>query len=889
MLAYQMIYTACGKDKSGAFSVWAKSQEVSKQECDEIVKLMNYKKPRNAPYDPTPEEIKRLFPQKYAFFDLSTGRKCIAQSSYIGNVYSELDGRSGNFIIHAYVFDKLENINPFFIFDSSDFKSELTYKEWHDDPVPDVLPAVDIDITINANNVGIQTLLSTIPSDGFPMLLESVIACTETDGQVIFVDSEEKQILLYKAMGLLLPKTIVEKATFSTQYSTQSEFAIQSIGGVPVKIRNIFESGVPNSVNLQEEIDAGKMVFSFDKELFSKVSIRPYVRGIVEDAKTKSLFFVLNEVEQINKIMNEVPCNINDAYSIYKFINKDYGFFNTLDDFVRSFGVATDRNYVDIKSIAVELYEKIVKTNRFGKGKVVLSLITQLYKVADKQLKEIILIDFFKALNDYIQIDSSGILEQFKETAPFSWDDFVLCVKTATFFKNYSYADSVFSKRYLIYMATLDALDKGIGERAESERAIISIVNTSLQNRMPAEIALLIKEGKKVTSRFELWILNNVLKRMLYAALTSDKDIQFAFAIIGILDDEFKEQALRWLLTLNIKSPYLLPNYVVYAEKEPKLIEKVEKNLSSEDEYKAFFIKKESYMFQNTAQVNPRILENYFNKFYVKGYDNGVYLKKLAHYLSGLSGFQKVNECFRQYDSLSKLPDDFCDVLEIYRLIEIELYKTPLAELLKLQIMQIQKLSQLNEKLIAHKIKPSGKFEILYALAIITRKFGRDQSLQALTRGEIYKGLSSQQLSFLEENHIEQIIEFYLTSKKESRLDTTTLLQNIFVVPFKVSYGFDNCLIRGLESLNDKDYYQMMADFMTYAFCQKDNFAVALKSFVVKYIDTLKKSEYKKLFKKVQELLDDRTFRRVEPFIDDYLEQHKGFFEKLFGKKKKED
>ena len=189
-----MIYTACGKDKSGAFSVWAKSQEVSKQECDEIVKLMNYKKPRNAPYDPTPEEIKSLFPKKYAFFDLSTGRKCIAQSSYIGNVYSELDGRSGNFIIHAYVFDKLENVNPFFIFDSSDFKSELTYKEWHDDPVPEVLPAVDIDITINANNVGIQTLLSTIPSEGFSMLLESVITCTETDGQVIFVDSEEKQI-----------------------------------------------------------------------------------------------------------------------------------------------------------------------------------------------------------------------------------------------------------------------------------------------------------------------------------------------------------------------------------------------------------------------------------------------------------------------------------------------------------------------------------------------------------------------------------------------------------------------------------------------------------------------------------------------------------------------
>ena len=43
MKAYQMIYTACGQDRSGAFSVWSKSANVTKAECDEIVKLMSYK------------------------------------------------------------------------------------------------------------------------------------------------------------------------------------------------------------------------------------------------------------------------------------------------------------------------------------------------------------------------------------------------------------------------------------------------------------------------------------------------------------------------------------------------------------------------------------------------------------------------------------------------------------------------------------------------------------------------------------------------------------------------------------------------------------------------------------------------------------------------------
>ena len=79
-----------------------------------------------------------------------------------------------------------------------------------------------------------------------------------------------------------------------------------------------------------------------------------------------------------------------------------------------------------------------------------------------------------------------------------------------------------------------------------------------------------------------------------------------------------------------------------------------------------------------------------------------------------------------------------------------------------------------------------------------------------------------------------------------------------------------------------------MADIMAYAFGQKDNLSVSLKDFINKYLYTLKKSEYKKLFKKVQDLLDDRTRSRVDPFIEDYLEQHKGFFAKLFSKLKKE-
>ena len=144
MFASQLIYTACGKDKTGAFSVWSKSLDITREEENEIQNKMLYKAPRSLPFAPTPEEIEALFPKKLGYFNLSSGRVCLAQSVYIGNVYSDLDGRTGNYIIHAFVFDKDEDIIPMNFFDSDIFKRGLTYQEWHDQDAPADLPKVEI-------------------------------------------------------------------------------------------------------------------------------------------------------------------------------------------------------------------------------------------------------------------------------------------------------------------------------------------------------------------------------------------------------------------------------------------------------------------------------------------------------------------------------------------------------------------------------------------------------------------------------------------------------------------------------------------------------------------------------------------------------------------------
>ena len=60
MFASQLIYTGCGKDKTGAFSVWSKTLDITKVEENEIRDKMLYKRPSNLPFEPTQEEIDTL-------------------------------------------------------------------------------------------------------------------------------------------------------------------------------------------------------------------------------------------------------------------------------------------------------------------------------------------------------------------------------------------------------------------------------------------------------------------------------------------------------------------------------------------------------------------------------------------------------------------------------------------------------------------------------------------------------------------------------------------------------------------------------------------------------------------------------------------------------------
>ena len=233
---------------------------------------MSYRKPKNVPYEPTEEELETLFPKKYAYFTLSSGRRCFAKCTYRHKVYSDVDPRSGNFIIHAFVTENVDGVNPFAIFSSTAFKTLLTYKEWHDDPVPDSLPAVELDLKPSYSDAIVSKYIKD-PSkcDVIAWLAQSVInAINDEEAKVTFnaTDIEEQEI--YSLLGVILPPSVLKEATFANQYAPSVEFALSSTGMKLVKIRNIFESALPAAFNYEMECESGNETYKISTKIYLK-------------------------------------------------------------------------------------------------------------------------------------------------------------------------------------------------------------------------------------------------------------------------------------------------------------------------------------------------------------------------------------------------------------------------------------------------------------------------------------------------------------------------------------------------------------------------------------------------------------------------------------------
>lgn len=884
-----MIYTACGKDKSGAFSVWAKSANVTKAECDEIVKLMSYRKPQNVPYEPTEEEIRTLFPKKYGYFILSSGRICLAQTNYIGKVYSDLDARNGNFIIHAYIADRLDGFNPFSIINSDLFKTSLSYQEWHDSEAPSDLPQVELSVEPSVDEALIRKYLLGSQRGEVASFLQAVIDAATNGGTVTFNDTEEKQAQLYSLLGILLPSGLFEKITFSNQYSTQLDFAMSGTSTKPLVLRNIFSSMVNSTYNYQAQLDAGQLVFYFEKGICSNVKPKRYLSDIIASIEGgDKIFAVLKKIDAVNKIALETGCNIDKAIAVYYLTQLKLDWFSGLDEYSQALTVALEHKYVDESAVASRVYNDIIKSARWGRGTEILPLMKFAYRYSDDAVKTSIMDEYFGNLTTYgvnVNAQPNAVLTQVKNNAPFPWDDFAASVVGDQKWEKYMNKYSSVSYLYFVFDAVICAIMKNAGGQV-AYNILIFIIKKSIDRKNFDEVQLYLSAASKLGRDSLSWLIDSSLLDLLNGTIKDEATLDFVFRLAcAAQSDKQKTELIAKLVVRNMQSAFFMRTYVKYSEQFPAVFAQVENAYKNENAFKDFLFKKEAYVFRTTSKVTWRMLDEYFNKFYRAGHDSGVYKEKVGQYLDSFRGKDKLAESLRVYDQIKGLPDNFRDVLQILYLIDCEIFNLSVDELLSFAVPYMRSIDELNGRLQKSRFKLPDNYNMLYTVLVIRGKLGGDYCADQVQRNLLYVRLDEAQLSRFIKNYFGDALQLYCAFRKK-KFDGNILLRAVFERPVYNIRGSIELISGPIEKLGSKEYYEVMSDIFAYAFNKNDKFATELIIFAQRYAESLNKSDYKKLFNKIVEIMPKEDVPAVQAYIDEFLKNHKGFFEKLFNKKK---
>lgn len=897
MLVDQMIFTACGKDKNGAYSVWSKSQNVTDSECEEIHELMSYVQSQNAPYKPTAEQVndKKIYPPKYGYFGLSSGRVCVAKSSYIGLKYSDFDKRYGNYIIHAFIFDNKfdETFSPLSIFDLKTFKSELTYKEWHDNPAPEFLPQLEIQSTSTANESFVRNFCATKGIQTIESLLQAAADIALNDEDISFNDSEENQKEIYALLGILLPNEIQRHLFFLTQFTLDLEYRMRSKNMPQIKVRNIFSDVVDNSFNYQDQLNVGKSVFNFQSGAYANIKSKRYVTDIINTLMNQGIESAKKKAIEVNKIMQQTNCDIDSAIAVYYLGQQNIQWFNGLNEYEMALDIATKTNLIDKSAIASKLMTDIIKTKKWGSGKAIIDIIKFTYNYSNQNDRKFLVEDYLRNSGNYgvdTKLPPMVYVQQMKQNAPFAWKDV-----EATFINDPKWEASISNisntnELYLLFDTFTEVLTKDGAETviAVAKRCIFKIYKTSITKYEFGNIQLYNNRLKILGNIFQSALLKESLGASIEIQIKDGRILEFIIKVIlDINDDSDKVKLLTTLTLTNLSNSEFLPLYIKYSAQEQQYFIKVERMLSGKDEFNKFLFKKEAYLFNRLQNITFKQLDDYFNKFYIKGYDTGIYCTKVKEYLRSQLGKNLFAECLKIYDQIKNLGVEKFSVLEILKVIETFIYSISIEELLNSVDGKINVLLEIESKLIRSNCAVSSRQKILFEILFLRRLYNKDNIEELIQRDAVYENLNQSQLGEFVSHYFNEALDFYLYCRDENLADIKTVVISVFRRPLSLGNA-SAFILSGIRALSTKKYYQVLNDLLTVGLSGDDNFSIDVKIILDRYIQNMKKREIKKLSSNVEKLASSTDLPQIRAYFDEYFETNtSSSFGKLFSKNNK--
>jgi len=242
MRLLQWVYTSCywNIDGSPGYHTFSHSENLTPDEVKELAHLFGrYDLPNDVSRQPDSETIAAQCPVLFYSVTLTTGRKVICRTSYLGrNFY---DGRWGNFIAHALILDQGEwSDNVFDFIDSSLFwrdlpedikekslrikrsREDIENPESRENPEskekPDFLPSRSLDeLSGNFSSEAFHSYMTNPDKKNqLSLLLGRVLYRNAEDSPLPFGTSPMEAAAATAALAYLLPLRLLNKLNIAT-------------------------------------------------------------------------------------------------------------------------------------------------------------------------------------------------------------------------------------------------------------------------------------------------------------------------------------------------------------------------------------------------------------------------------------------------------------------------------------------------------------------------------------------------------------------------------------------------------------------------------------------------------------------------------------------------
>ncbi|MBO4868617.1 MAG: hypothetical protein J5585_02770 [Clostridia bacterium] len=881
--------------------------DVTKAEGDEISKMMSYKRPPDLPHEPTEEELETLFPKKSGYFRLSSGRYCIAQSSYVGRVYSDLDTRNGNYIIHAFVMDSLDGLIPMTLIESNLFKTSLTYEEWHENDAPDDLPKVDVSEYVNGlQKRDVDVFFNDERYGYLELLLQAIINSCDSSDKVTFNDTIANLKYWYKAISLCLPNCIQEKLTYCSFYTPLSMVPVtggpSSSNQLDVRIRNISPALSPFDFSYSQEVQSGKNAFDFERRIINDgIEISEYVKTVVGLVK-KNLFTALGTVDAIDRLMTNCGCTIDKATDLYNLQSGNFGAFCGVSELVAVIDSAKKMLPEMLPDAADGIYGYCVVFDHWALCPEILPVYRLVYDYSKRADKKFIIEKYIRnhaAFGVQDGSDCNTFASRMEDSAPFPWVDFTGFLFGSPGFERYfKTIGKSFNSCYLVYKSLVRAIGGLDGDRKKiAAEYFLDTMAKAFEAESNEQFDTLILCIGKLGEKWETWIVKNTIIKL---ARNSERltDICRPAFLLNLLkrlnNRELALVLLKQTVLENKEDECFVAEYVSMSDSARETFERYEEALKTDPEFAVFEENVAMYRFKICPKLNRSDLERYFHAVYAKGRDKGLFKEKLSEYLSSVPQDKLIDECREICDTwFANLHDDHPDLIDCLSDICQRIFRLNFDYL----ITYADKKGMYAFKIFVKRLGANGitipdRFFVIQ-LGMETRRLSvkncieHHGAIQRLENKEYYRYLPSNELDLFVSCFASDVLKMYLAvSGLGKKFDA------VFEACFDVlvdSRKFQESFIAALDELSRKEYEQMMTDIFSYAFNLPTHTAEQMRRFVAAYHEEMKSGKRKKMFAAVLDNVPDEYKANVSRYITTYQKEHETLFDKLFGAIGKKD